>query len=82
MTTSQTRLTTSPIAALVNRVVPLTFTSHPAHPATQYSSDHTEPLHQDRFSRCDRGYEAVFRSLIVLHFRSRWGHVKAKGSVQ
>src|SRR5258707_761440 len=26
MTTSQTRLTTSPIAALVNRVVPLTFT--------------------------------------------------------
>jgi hypothetical protein len=26
MTTSQTRLRTSPIAALVNRVVPLTFT--------------------------------------------------------
>ena len=28
MTTSQTRLTTSSIAALVNRVVPLTFTMH------------------------------------------------------
>jgi hypothetical protein len=58
-------------------------TAHPSilHRDFFHRSGHTEPLHQDRISRCDRGYEAVFRSLIVLHFRSRWV-LKAEGSVQ
>jgi hypothetical protein len=32
----------------------------------QHSSDHSEPLHQNRIARCDRSDETVFRSLIVL----------------
>jgi len=37
-----------------------------AHSAAQQSSEHPEPLYQDRIARCDCSNEAVFRSLIVL----------------
>jgi len=38
----------------------------------RHSSNHPEPLHQDRIARCDRSNEAVLRSLAVLRLCSRW----------
>src|SRR6267154_4101665 len=55
--------------------------SHPAHPATQYSSDHTEPLHQDRFSRAIAAMKQFSEALLCSTFAPD-GDVKAKGPVQ
>ena len=81
MTTSQTRLTTSPIAALVNRVVPLTFTviqrilRHSTVATTQ--SHYIKTASPDAIADMKQFSEALLCSTFDPD-----GDVKAKGSVQ
>src|SRR5260370_37773188 len=81
MTTSQTRLTTSPIAALVNRAVPLTFTviqrilRHSTVATTQ--SHYIKTASRDAIAAMKQFFEALLCSTFAPD-----GDVKAKGSVQ
>jgi integrase len=52
----------------------------PAHPATQHSCNNSEPLHQDRIPRCDRGNEAVL--CLMCSTCAPDAEVHEKGSVQ
>jgi hypothetical protein len=83
MTTSQTRLTTLPITALVNRVVPLTLTftviqrilRNSAVATTQ--SDYIKTASPDAIAAMKQFSEALLCSTFAPD-----GDVKVKGSVQ